>query len=182
METKPEKKYQGAFISGILSKAHRAKIEELVTKLNLPITSIVGIAIDNEFSRENPFELDVSFPEEVYEDYTFVAQAGLILKWMKENGGGPLERLILYRHDMGIEDRKEFLLAFREAYSKNLIRSYTPVQPVNVKHKYAEDYVFYEFNDPYEPAKKRKKKKTKAERDAEDYVEYLNLKKKFDGK
>ena len=134
----------------------------------------MAIAIDHELDKgKNAFNYDLSAPEDEFIPEAFLEEAGLIINYMKKSSGMPLDMMLTMRHDMGISDKKVFLLAFRECVTVGMLEAYKPRQPEYIKIKYDEDFVFYRVKGADKPAAK------KARRKATKYELFQKLKKEF---
>lgn len=112
--------------SGLISKHHANELDRISSKTKIPISRLIAIAVDNEFSKEKPFAFDVTLPTEEVEEYAYIDQAGMILNFLKKlKHGLPLELLVLLRHDIGIADKETFMNAWKDLVTKGFVESFT---------------------------------------------------------
>jgi hypothetical protein len=143
------------------------KLQKFSQYHEMSISRLVAIAVDNELQKEKPFEFDLNVPDEKYVDMAYADEAGKILQFLKAYGGMGVDMLMLVREDIGITDKRIFLLAFRELAQKGLIESYVP------KTKGPKfDRAYWRAVDFSKQVKKPKRKATK-------YELYQKLKKEF---
>lgn len=163
-------------VYGKVSKHYKKLLDELVKRKNLPVTTLISIAIEKEFRREDPFDFTLDVPTEEYVEFAFATEAEKILNYLKINYGQSLTMLMILRHDIGIEDPHLFHLAFRECLLTKQIESYVPKRGLNSTFIPNEDYVFYRLkgSNSLEQQKIRK--------EAFEYQRYLKNKKKYEGK
>lgn len=161
-------------VSSYVSKVHMDKLKKYSEDLQLPISRLIGMAIDDElFEKKYPFnwEFDLDDSEE-YIEYAYADEAGRIVNFLKGLPNGlSKDQLMIVRHDMNIPDKKTFMLAFRELLEKEQIESY--VAPKSVKYPTKWDTILYRVvsNSPKLNAKTRKEIK--------EYATLQRLKKKF---
>jgi hypothetical protein len=161
-------------VSVILCNALARKLDYLSRERKIPKSRLIALAVDNEFLKEKPFDFELdSIEDEEFVDYAYVTEAGRIIDYLKGNAGHGLDILMLARHDMGIPDRKTFLLAFRECWVKGFLEMFKPVKNRFSKAEYNEDYVMYRLKG------EGTKEKMKLRRKASDYEKFQRLKKKF---
>lgn len=160
-------------VTGLISLSSYEKMSKLVDSKLIPISRLVAIAIEHEMQLENPFDYDCTLPDEEYINLAFVQDAAKILDYMKTTSGMSLDMFCLMRHDIGIPDKKTFLLAFRECVVNGFLETYKPKQHANTKFKYPDSYVFYRIKGANKPENK------KIRRDATQFETYQKLKKKF---
>lgn len=164
-----------AKIVGVSSPLVRQKLEEIVKKKQLPMSTLVAIALEYELQKEKPFDYDVSAPTQKYIDGAYYEEAQKIVNFMRKIYGSSLEMMFILRADMGIPDKDIFNLAFREAMVSEMLEVYHPKQPQNSTVKYNEDVVFYRVKGA------STKKATEARKKANEYEKFQKLKKKFEG-
>jgi len=97
-------------------------------KSGVPISRLIAIAIDNELDAVEPFNYSLEFPDEPFLEMQYVDEGGKILRYLNKFGetGTPLINLILGRREVGIENRRIFLLAYREILHLGLVEEYVP--------------------------------------------------------
>lgn len=151
----------------------KAKLIFFAFEKKIPIYRLIEIALDNELSKERPFDMDFSLPTDETEEYAYAEQAGKILKAMETIGGAGLDQLVLLRHDIGIPDKLEFMYGFRECLEKGFIETYTPPANSWRKAEYPDNYKYYRLvqHNPKTTKKVRKK--------ASRYEQFQKLKKEF---
>lgn len=163
-------------VVGLISKTRRQEIEKICLRKKIPLGILVAIAIEHEFERENPFSYDVSDPADKYLEHAFSNEANKIVLYMRLCFGMSLENMCLVRHDIGIPDKKVFLLAFRECVRARLLEPYTPKQSIMSKFKYEDDYTFWRVKGSGKVVAKKVRK------EANQFETYHKLKKKYEGK
>jgi len=148
-------------------------IRRLAKVKQLTMAKLVTNVIENEIDMGGKFDYKIEMPQCEYVEYAYADEAGKILEFMaKLRKGLPLDTLVMCRHDIGVECRETFLLAFRECVEKELIQAY-PAPRTRSGVKFAEDYMFYRLKErcPREIKKVRKR--------SSQYETYLRLQKKF---
>ncbi len=173
-QERKEKKLVGN--SCVIGEVTHEKLMKVMHEKKLSFSILLAIALDHEFERDEPFSYDVGFPEEDYEEYTFVEQAGKILNYLRVSGGMALEMLVTLRAEIGVPDKEEFLLGFREAWEKGLIEPYTPKSFPNSKLQYDENSKFFRVKGIDRKTNDKTRKK------ATKFDMYQKLKKQFEGK
>jgi len=168
---KDEEKYTPLKIIGLIGHDLKNRLEKICVEKQIPLYTLISIALDHELDRKNPFEFDEEdeeFIEGVYSD-----EAAKILKFMSNISGMTKNTLVTLRHDIGIPDRTAFLGAFRECYLKGFIEAYTPAQSGVAKFKFDINYEFWRLKGTGRKANKKIRKK------ATEYEMLQKLKKKF---
>lgn len=160
-------------VLGLVGKHSKKLLDNYSIKKGVPFTRLIGIAIANELEKDKPFEYDVSPPEGEYIELAFVEEASKIMNYMSRSSGMSLELMCMVRHDMGLPDKKLFMLAFRECLLRGLIESYTPKKSRLSKFEYSDDYVFYRTKGASTKKQKEVRKK------ASEYETFQKLKRKF---
>ncbi len=127
--------------------------------VHLPISKLNNMALDNELEQgANAFfyALDYEMPDVPYMKDAYLTEATKILEVMKKlKMGIPLDNLVLCRRDIGILDKRDFLLAFRELVKLELIESFYPEK---ARFRYDLNYLYWRVKqgDRVELKKKRK--------------------------
>lgn len=121
-----------------------SKVREISVFKGIPMSRLIGVALDNELLREIPFECRTiaPLPHEVpVKKFEYADQANKLAKWLRQFPRGvDRELMILCRKDYGVESREEVLLAWRELFIGNLVED---VKPDNVtKFRYPETTEF----------------------------------------
>ena len=162
-------------ISASLSPSTYEKVMKLVREKKRPISRLIGIALDNELNRENPFEFNADIPEEEHAEYSFTNEGGKILEFIGTHEGFGLDLLLLCREDIGVPEKERFLAAFKEIANKDLIEPYKNLAAnIRTKVPYEEDYVVWRLAKDLKPQKVKLTKKR-----ATEYEQYQKLKKRF---
>lgn len=162
-------------VKAFISNKHVEKLKFYAKRHKMPMSRLIGIAIDNEMFDSNldekiPFQLNTKLPDSDYIEYTFAHDASKIVRFLKGlKVGMSLDLLIILRHDMNIPDKSIFLEAFRECLEQNMVEFYDAPRSV----KYPEETILYRLktNNPTVLKKVRKK--------ISDFEKYQKLKKKF---
>lgn len=161
-------------VTSFVSMYHRAKLVYYAAQLKLPISRLVAMAIDNELSKEKPFDnFELNFPDEEFIEYAYLEQAGKIIDYLKKVSGFGLDQLLILRHDIGVPDKRELLLGLRESLTKGFIEGYKIKPKPWVKTEYDENYMFYRIKEDH-PKERKKVRKL-----ASDYSKLQRLKKQF---
>lgn len=156
-------------IGGIASKYHTDILTLMSAKLNLPVSRLVAIALDNEIHRENSFEWNLTLPNEDLEEFAYADQAGKLIRYLTDNTRGvSLDMLLLFREDIGIKCKDELRYGLKEALDSTLISAYYPKESRYVR----ENTLYYRIKGAEKKARVARKKATKFEY-------YQKLKKEF---
>ncbi len=154
---------------------HKKMLRAISEDRKITMSRLISFAVDNELQKKKPFEFDVSFPVEDYVKHTYIDEAGKILKYVgtlkKETG---LDSLLLLRYEIGVIDKRKFLLAFRELLYANMLVPYKPKRRPN--YSCADNYVCYR------PIGTEPQNNKRTLREGKEYARYLRLKNKFGSK
>lgn len=102
----------------------------------IPMSHLIQIAIDNESEAPGPFSFPTPPPDTIFVELAYINEAQLIAKFMiKFPSGTTLTQLMLMRKDVGIPNKKTFMLAYRELLAAKVIEEISV--PVRAKFKYA---------------------------------------------
>lgn len=117
-------------------------------KKRVPVSRLIGYAIDNELDCENPFTYNIDVSAKPYKEYLYAKEAGIILEHLRKMPtGSQRDVLILMRRDLGIESREAFLGGLQELYAKKLIEDFIVYQDskemIRTRAKGAPDKVRY---------------------------------------
>lgn len=133
-------------------------------EVNLPLSKLTSMALDNEFELQNSFHypIDYELEEIPFVQDAYAAEAAKILEALKKiKSGLALDQLVLCRRDIGIASKRDFLLAFRELVKSGLIESY---YPENSAFRYDLTYRYWRVKpDDTKVLKKAAKKTAKYE-------------------
>lgn len=165
--------YVGIKAVGLTSNHNKELLDKIALSKKIPITRLVAIAIENELLKDNPFNYDIDTPSEEYTPLAFASEAQKILDYLGKVSGLSLDMLCILRHDIGIPDKKLFMLAFRECLLSNFLEEFKPKMPRFVTFKYDDDYVFYRIKGSGKKEQKEIRKK------ASKYETYQKLKREF---
>ncbi len=146
-------------ISCFISKHAKNKLMYYAHDKMMTLNRLVGIALDNELMKEKPFDLETDYPDEEYVEYAYVDDAAKIIAYLKRSTGFGLDMLLLMRHDIGIPDKRVFLLAFRECVEKEFLETFIPRIRVRATTNNPEDYVHYRLKKEFMPNEARNKAK-----------------------
>lgn len=165
-------------ITGYIGKKQMEKLMYYSKSLQLPLTRLIGMAVDNElYEKEDPFNWDFTIPEDDYVEYAFADEAGKILNFLKSLPNGlSKDQLLILRHDMDIPDKTAFMLAFRECLEKNMIEAYVAPKSVKYNNSFG-DVILYRLISTSPSANKKVRKKVREE--LSDLAQYEKLKKKL---
>ena len=160
--------------SGMLSQESIIKINQISKDRKVAITRLIGYAIDNELSKEIPFQFDYALPVDEYIENAYAVEANKILDYFKTiNRGLPLDTLLLIREKIGVPDKQRLLYGMRECLKFNRLIQYK----ADRNERYApvaDNYFHYMLADT-----PKKVKKTKEEK---EYDQYLKLQKSLKAK
>lgn len=163
-----------------VSKTQGQEIRRIAKKLNLPYGRLISYAIENELKEENPFEVDLTLPDNLVHD-AYAQEAGKILGYMKKlRTGMSLDLLYIARHDFGVYEKDAFLGGFKQCLDTEVIEAYVQDASIIKIGGVTGDIVKYraKTNNPVIRKKMMKKAKTKDQ----EFAEYQKLRKKFEGK
>jgi hypothetical protein len=128
--------------------------------VHLPISKLNNFCVDNELEQgANAFfyDLDYEMPDTPYIVDAYAAEAMKILDVMKKvRSGLPLDQLVLCRRDIGIFEKRTFLLAFRELVKLELIESYYPEK---ARFRYDLSYRYWRVKDDSRALREAARKK-----------------------
>jgi hypothetical protein len=159
-------------LSGLVSPYMEKKIRQIAQEKKKTIYKLISLAIDNEMQKENPFELDLTLPNQ-FSPYTFAEESEKIKSYMVNlTLGMELEYLLLMRYEMGIFDKITFLAAFKDCLDNNFIESFVPPETRKDGTKRPEGIVYYRV--------KGKRSSRAKELQQAEYARYKRLKKKFE--
>src|SRR5690606_20669044 len=106
--------------------------------IGLPVPRLLEIAIDNELECTPPFNYQIPWPTEPYKEFEHAVNAKKITDFLvRFRDGLGLEMLLLLRRDIGIPDKKDFMLAFRECVEQKRVKE---IRPANTMFKYGPEY------------------------------------------
>lgn len=159
-----------------VSRGNKEILRNLSEKYGVPMTTLVGIAVDKEIHSSSPFAYNLQLPEGEVEEFAYVDQATKILDYMKMNAvnGMPLELLVIIRKDMRVPDIDGFLSGFKECLTRKLIVAFNA--PVDGMFKYPTGTVLYKPVMTPKEVKEAKKTKVKLSR----LEQYERLKREFE--
>jgi len=107
-----------------LSSYYYELIADKAEENEIPVMRQFQALVDNAVNilGDDAFTVDTSF-NEVIEEFQYADEAGKILNYIKQikNPIG-LDTLLYTRHDIGIEDREDFLGGFTELMNSKLIK------------------------------------------------------------
>lgn len=90
-------------------------LKEKSDEIKIPVGRLIAYAIDTEMERDKPFDYDVELPRNTYVPNAYAEEAGRIKKLIaKFPRGIGLDALCIFRHGIGIPNKLDFLLGFRE--------------------------------------------------------------------
>lgn len=160
-------------VSAKVSKTVGDKLVEIRAREKITISNLISIALEHELERENPFEYEREVPDDEFVPMAYIEEAGKILNYMKKVSGMSLDMMCLFRHDMGVPDKKVFLLAFRECVIMKQLEPYKPKVSPHATFKYDETYEQYRVKGAGTLAGKKVRKK------ASEYEIFQRLKKRY---
>lgn len=159
------------------SKNTKEKLLYFTMEKKSSISRLIAIALEKELLSSRPFDYDLTLPDEEIEEFAYADQAGKILHFLKgQHFGMGLDTLCLCRFDIGVPDKREFLLAFKDILQRDFLESYKPKPTERMYNDYPENYVLYRLKGESTP------KKIKERREAGEYERFQKLKKKFKDK
>lgn len=119
------------------------RLKEHAERLELPITRLISYAIYNELEVENPFNFDMTMPNEPYVEGEYVIEASRLLDLIKEmpdNKGLGLDQLVMAKEAARIYDKKTLLLAYRELIEVEMVYNTHPSE-FRIPGHYPKDFV-----------------------------------------
>lgn len=147
-------------------------LKEKSDEMKLPISRICAIAIDNELDSPAPFTYPCVLPKSDYIPQAYIGEAGKISRFLlKFPYGIGRDGLMLLRRDIGIPNREQLMLGYRELLEIDYIEEIK--QPLRSKFNYGPDYLYTKLVDVEIPkisrnkARKLRDSKTKMILDAE---------------
>ena len=152
------------------------RLKEASERTGLPKSTMIAFAIDNELSKDKPFDINLKLPDHDENiEYAYADEGGKILNYLAffQKGIG-LDTLYLSRRAMGITSGEDFLGAFSECLHHKLIESFD-MPLVSTRFHRSKDYLYYRLTK--EQGKETVKKvNNKASR----YKLMLKLQKEFE--
>lgn len=102
-----------------------APLKLLSEEIGVPVGRLMLYALSNEFDSDNPFEFDLTCPDEVFEPYKYATEAARVVDLLRlfPKGVG-LDTLVLCRKAAKIDNKDVFLLAIRELYNVEMIEEF----------------------------------------------------------
>lgn len=170
---KPNRKNCLHKMSCWIPRYHFDKIREISNRRNITMSKLIAFAIDRELEIDRPFDFDDSIPDEDILEYAYADEAQRIIEFLSTwRVGTGKDILLLCRHEMGIEDKETFMLAFKECLDKGMIEAFKP--PIrDDRRPPPDDYYYYRVREE-NPTVKRK-----VDKRAKEIEKYLKLKKKY---
>lgn len=169
--TKAKIKPKEIFLARYLPPHQVHALEDIVARKRLPLSALLSMLIDNELEKEDPFHYDMTLPEET-EDGVHAETGGIFLNYMTGNPRGmSLDRLLTYRHEMGIESKEALLYVISHCLKTKLIEQVEP--PERRGGLLWPDGHCYYRRAGIKSGRSNKMK-------AKDFNTYLRLKKKFE--
>jgi len=134
-------------------------LDEKRRENKLPMSRLVCYAIDNELDAPSPFSYLCQYPLNEYMQYAYAKEATLIAQWLaKCPSGMPRDQLMLCRRDMGIVDKENFMLAYRELLESKMVGEIDPPKKNKFK-KYPDGYKYIMLRKPEDDSKNARMKK-----------------------
>lgn len=128
----------------------------------LPISRLIGYAIDNELECAVPFNYLCELPQTQYVKHAYAEEAGRIEKLLlKFPRGIGLDTLMLFRRSIGVPSKVTFMLGFRELIAEDRIEFATGARGAGA-FQHAEDYEYVFLKDPPQRMSKRGSKRIEA--------------------
>lgn len=178
----PNNPYESIQIS--LPKEVCELLREESAERKLPISRLVGYALDNELDCPVPFNFPCDLPKVQYVKHAYAEEAGRIEKLLEKFPRGiGLDTLILFRRSIGIPSKVTFMLGFRELISEDRIEFRTGSRGAGA-FQHADEYEFIFAKAP--PARMSRKgakvNEVLADKLREAEREIARLKGKYDTK
>jgi hypothetical protein len=128
----------------------------------IPITRLIAYAIDQELSKEKPFEgFKYTLPVGETVEYAYAEEASKILAYMKDTKGLGIDQIISLRHDIGVPDVESLLFGLRECVEKEFLEEFLPAVKPNQKTDYPKDYRLYRLTGSNPEAMRKVRRKEK---------------------
>ena len=130
-------------ITTIVSNYHNEKVRDFVKLRKISLSRMIAGIIDNELSKENPFDFDCRLPDvNTYDINAYSDQGGKIISFLDTSDKGyGLDVLTMLRYDIGVPDKLEFLAGFAGALSIGLIIVDDSHRPPS--QDFGHDYKYY---------------------------------------
>ena len=130
-------------VTAYIPKSLSLRLSMLSKEIGLPMSRLIGFAIDNELDTEKPFNYDCSLPTDDYVEYQYAGEAGKIINFLNLiPSGASIDMLMLCRRDIGIPDKFTFLRAMRELIEKDMVIAGAP-SVLSKFNYYKTDHVVY---------------------------------------
>ena len=136
-----------------------AQLKALSIARELPVSRLIGYAIDNEFDFDPPFNYPCALPTTPYKAFEYAEEAAKILKFLitETASGLGYDMILLLRRSIGIPDRERTLHGIRELLEQGMIEEFYPGWS---KFVYGRDYRYVKpKRDVLELQKSERKKK-----------------------
>lgn len=127
-------------VSASISKSTLAALRLRSKELNLPVSKLIGISIDNELECQPSFNYPCELPEHYVEGEYSVQSKMLFNYLVKFPLGAGLDTIVMCRRDAGLTDKKDVFGGMKELVEKNLVEVY---YPANSHFKYPLEYRYY---------------------------------------
>ncbi len=128
-------------IAVFLPKQLARIVRETSERMGLPMSRLIGYAVDNELLAVQPFAFPCPLPMNTYVEHAYMEEAQRIYNYLLKfpNGLGR-DQLVLCRHDLGIPNKETFLQGLRELFEREMIQEIKP--PPRTKFVYPEGYKY----------------------------------------
>lgn len=121
-----------------LPKKTSELLREIAYDLQVPMSRLIAIAVDNELDQTPAFRYPCEMPTSKYNEYQYAEEAQRLFDFLKSFPSGTgIDTLMLCRRDMGIESRSTLMCAYRELLERGVIEMF---KPKNSQYYKAKDY------------------------------------------
>lgn len=162
-------------IIGFVSRHFHSKLQYFSELHALPMSRLIAYAIDQELSKEIPFErLSVKLPTEDVTEFAYADQAGKLISYLRHRHQGlTIDQIIHLRHDIGVTDIDALMFALKDSIERGFVVEYTPEKRFE-RVRAPMTLVHYRLKIQTPKVKKKGRKRVA------DFERYQRLKKRFE--
>lgn len=107
-------------------------------KRGLPMSRLVGYAVDNELVSGEDFAFPCDEPKTAFVPDSYVEEGGRVYRYIRKFGPMSIDQLVLARRDIGVPEKHAILLGIRELLMRGTLVDM--VYPSWSDHKYPPEY------------------------------------------
>lgn len=140
-QSKPKKPRLFTDTTVLLAPAEKQLLTEWSDKLGIPQSRLLAIALDNELDQETPFHYPCTLPTTDYIPGAYMSEATKILRFLEYfRDGTGRDMLMLSRRSIGIPNRADLMLGFRELLMEKMVEERDPLPVTGMKFEFFDGY------------------------------------------